>query len=126
MFNPLAAFFGGFVAQEIVKAITGKFSPTNQFFYYDAMEVLPEFDPTKDISTEENKEQFEKVYLPTVAKTLEKGHRSDGLRICIGEDIVDKLAYTNLFMVGAGAIGCELLKNYAMLGVGTGKAITND
>ena len=23
-------------------------------------------------------------------------------------------------MVGAGAIGCELLKNYAMLGVGTG------
>ena len=56
MFNPLAAFFGGFVAQEIVKAITGKFSPTNQFFYYDAMEVLPEFDPTKDISTEENKE----------------------------------------------------------------------
>ena len=31
------------------------------------------------------------------------------------------MAYTNLFMVGAGAIGCELLKNYAMLGVGTGK-----
>ena len=25
-------------------------------------------------------------------------------------------------MVGAGAIGCELLKNYAMIGVGTGKA----
>jgi len=24
-------------------------------------------------------------------------------------------------MVGAGAIGCELLKNYAMLGVGVGK-----
>ena len=25
-------------------------------------------------------------------------------------------------MIGAGAIGCELLKNYAMIGVGTGKA----
>jgi len=25
-------------------------------------------------------------------------------------------------MVGAGAIGCELLKNFAMMGVGTGKA----
>lgn len=24
-------------------------------------------------------------------------------------------------MIGAGAIGCELLKNYAMLGLGTGK-----
>ena len=28
-------------------------------------------------------------------------------------------------MVGAGAIGCELLKNYAMLGVGTGKKIVD-
>jgi len=46
--------------------------------------------------------------------------RSDGLRICVGQDVLDKLAYTKLFMVGAGAIGCELLKNYAMLGVGTG------
>ena len=24
-------------------------------------------------------------------------------------------------MIGAGAIGCELMKNYAMLGLGTGK-----
>jgi molybdopterin/thiamine biosynthesis adenylyltransferase len=35
--------------------------------------------------------------------------------------MIDMLAYTNLFMIGAGAIGCELLKNYAMLGVGCGK-----
>jgi ubiquitin-activating enzyme E1 len=28
VFNPLCAFFGGFVAQEAIKAITGKFSPT--------------------------------------------------------------------------------------------------
>lgn len=26
-----------------------------------------------------------------------------------------------VFVVGAGAVGCELLKNYAMLGVGTAK-----
>lgn len=29
-------------------------------------------------------------------------------------------------MVGAGAIGCELLKNYAMLGVGTGKEVKGE
>ena len=29
-------------------------------------------------------------------------------------------------MVGAGAIGCELLKNYAMLGVGAGKEVKGD
>jgi molybdopterin/thiamine biosynthesis adenylyltransferase len=32
--------------------------------------------------------------------------------------MIEKLANTNLFMVGAGAIGCELLKNFAMLGIG--------
>lgn len=26
-----------------------------------------------------------------------------------------------MFMIGSGAIGCELLKNYAMLELGTGK-----
>lgn len=57
-----------------------------------------------------------------IIKTKEIGHRSDGLRIIVGQDLVERLAYTRLFMVGAGAIGCELLKNYAMLGVGTGKA----
>jgi len=35
--------------------------------------------------------------------------------------VIEQLAYTKLFMVGAGAIGCELLKNYAMIGVGVGK-----
>jgi len=39
--------------------------------------------------------------------------------------MVDKLAHSRIFMVGAGAIGCELLKNFAMLGVGTGKAVVD-
>lgn len=38
--NPICAFAGGFVAQEIIKAITQKFSPINQWFYYDATEIV--------------------------------------------------------------------------------------
>jgi molybdopterin/thiamine biosynthesis adenylyltransferase len=79
------------------------------------MEVLPSFDPSKDLAT------FEEYAAKLGVK--ETSHRSDGLRICLGENMLDKLMYTRLFMVGAGAIGCELLKNYAMLGVGTGKEI---
>lgn len=41
VFNPLCAFQGGLVAQECIKAITQKFSPVHQLFYYDALEVLP-------------------------------------------------------------------------------------
>jgi hypothetical protein len=49
------------------------------------------------------------------------GHcrRYDALRACVGEPVVKKLAESRLFMVGCGAIGCEMLKNYALLGVGT-------
>ena len=49
VFNPLCAFLGGFVAQECIKAITQKFSPANQLFYYDAVEILPDFGVEKSI-----------------------------------------------------------------------------
>jgi hypothetical protein len=116
----MAAFFGGFVAQEAVKAITQKFTPAIQAFYYDASEVLPELNPEKHCGTAEAFGEYLKTINPQ-----ETNHRSDGLRIVLGADLVDKLAHAKVFMVGAGAIGCELLKNFAMLGVGTGKAVVD-
>ena len=38
---PLCAFFGGYVAQEIVKAITQKYKPTKSLFYGHFCEVVP-------------------------------------------------------------------------------------
>ncbi len=49
-----------------------------------------------------------------------KKDRLDGLRLCLGEELVSKIQDTRLFMVGSGAIGCELLKNYAMLSLASG------
>jgi len=112
--NPLCAFMGGYVAQEAIKAITQKYTPTQQFFYYDALEVTPHIDPTIDLSSEEIFNAFLDKVDPH-----EKKKRGDGLRLVVGQSIVDELAHAKLFMVGAGAIGCELLKNYAMLGVGS-------
>jgi len=53
-FNPLCAFFGGFVAQEIVKAVTGKFSPCAQIMYYNTNEVIPEFEIKEEFLTTES------------------------------------------------------------------------
>ena len=39
--SPMAAFFGGIVAQEIVK-YTGKYTPLQQWLHYDYFETLPE------------------------------------------------------------------------------------
>lgn len=33
--SPMAATFGGIVGQEVVKAISGKFLPISQWFYFD-------------------------------------------------------------------------------------------
>ncbi|KAK7233754.1 ubiquitin activating enzyme [Aureococcus anophagefferens] len=41
-------------------------------------------------------------------------------RVVFGDDVLGKLKDAKLFLVGAGAIGCEMLKNWALLGVGAG------
>jgi ubiquitin-activating enzyme E1 len=38
----MAAMFGGFVGQEVVKALSGKFHPLFQWFYLDSVESMPE------------------------------------------------------------------------------------
>ena len=76
-FPPLCAYFGGFAAQEVIKAITNKYSPVNQIIYQDCLELL------HDIN-------------------------------------IEKIINMQCLVVGAGAIGCELIKNFAMLNIGTG------
>ena len=100
--NPLAALFGGIVAQEVLKGVSGKFNPVNQWLYFDSLESLP----TSVTLSEES------------CKPL--GTRYDGQIAVFGKEYQDKLANTTQFLVGAGAIGCETLKNWAMQGLGTG------
>ena len=39
--SPMAAFLGGIIGQEVMKACSGKFMPIRQWFYFDALECLP-------------------------------------------------------------------------------------
>ena len=39
-----------------------------------------------------------------------------------GRTLQRKMAGLNLFLVGAGALGCEFLKNFAMMGIACGDA----
>lgn len=38
--SPVSSFFGGIVAQEVVK-LTGKFTPINQWLHYEFFNLLP-------------------------------------------------------------------------------------
>ncbi|KAI2625184.1 putative ubiquitin-protein ligase [Xylaria nigripes] len=100
--NPMAALFGGLTAQEVLKAVSGKFHPIKQWFYFDSLESLP----ASCARTEELCEPC--------------GSRYDGQIAVFGKEYQDKIANLTQFLVGAGAIGCEMLKNWAMIGLGVG------
>ena len=40
--SPMAAMVGGIAGQEVLKACSSKFTPLKQWFYFDAVECLPE------------------------------------------------------------------------------------
>ncbi|ELU11611.1 hypothetical protein CAPTEDRAFT_162959 [Capitella teleta] len=103
---PMQAVIGGIAAQEVMKATTGKFSPLNQFLYFDAYECLPE-DGVDGVITE--------------AMCEPKNSRYDGQTAVLGDQIQNQINDLKYFLVGAGAIGCELLKCFAMLGLGSGE-----
>ncbi len=96
--SPMCAALGGIVGQEVLKACSGKFSPINGFFFLDADETLPE----------------ELLPVDEVAP-LNDGTRYDSQIACYGKEIQQKLLDLNYFIVGAGAIGCEMLKNWALM-----------
>jgi ubiquitin-activating enzyme E1 len=97
--SPMAAFFGGVVAQEVLKACSGKFHPVQQYMYFDSLESIPQ------------------SMALTKANCAPRGTRYDGQIAVFGEEFQKKIECANMFLVGAGAIGCEMLKNWAMMGV---------
>uniref|UniRef100_A0A8D0F4D6 E1 ubiquitin-activating enzyme n=1 Tax=Strix occidentalis caurina TaxID=311401 RepID=A0A8D0F4D6_STROC len=102
---PVNAFIGGLAAQEVMKAVSGKFTPITQWLYFDALECLPE----------ENKET-----VLSEEQCRPRNSRYDGQIAVFGAELQAKLGAQKYFVVGAGAIGCELLKNFAMVGLGCG------
>lgn len=99
---PMAAFFGGLAAQEALKSVSGKFHPIMQWLYFDSLESLPG-----------SVKRSEDLCKPT-------NSRYDGQIAVFGREFQEKIANVNEFLVGAGAIGCEMLKNWAMIGLATG------
>ena len=109
--HSLNAFIGGLVSQETIIGITGKYTPIKQLFVTDIEDILND-----DIKG--NPESYDK---PKINKIIEKGGKYGQLELLIGEELMTKIKNSSIFMVGAGAIGCELLKNCSMIGIGSGK-----
>ncbi|CAI5758169.1 unnamed protein product [Candida verbasci] len=100
----VVAFYGGLIAQEVLKCCSSKFTPIKQWLYFDSLESLP--DSKQFPRSEENNKPI--------------GSRYDGQIAVFGKSYQEKIFNLKVFLVGAGAIGCEMLKNWAMMGLGSG------
>ena len=98
---PVNAVIGGFVAQEALKSVSAKFHPMVQHMYFDSLESLP-------------------AELPSEQDCQPLNSRYDGQIAVFGKAFQTKIASNRQFLVGSGAIGCEMLKNWSMMGLGTG------
>ena len=96
---PMCSLVGGFISQEIIKA-TGKYTPLNQWLFFDLYNYKFKYGKINDDNNINNRYHDQ---------------------ICLfGDEIQNKLQNLNIFICGAGAVGCELLKNLALMGVSTG------
>ena len=113
IFSPLAAFFGGLVAQEVIKC-TGKYEPIRQWFYFETFEVLGRgADPASEPSSR----------LPSTEFSPPPGLHPRYHSGCalLGRKHQELMMDQNIFLVGAGALGCEYLKTFALSGLGCGE-----
>ncbi|KAF2072851.1 hypothetical protein CYY_005828 [Polysphondylium violaceum] len=102
---PITSVIGAFAAQEVMKSLTGKFTPLLQWIYIDCNELIS-VDSKSDNSN-------------TRGSTLNNNRLKSQL-ICLGKENCELLENSKIFMIGSGAIGCEMLKNYALLGIACG------
>jgi len=102
---PIVSFLGGVVAQEAIK-LTGKFTPFNQWFEFEFNYL------SCDLKGKKNKEK----------KNIEDSRYLEQIKV-FGEEVQKKLSSLNIFLAGAGAIGCEYLKNFAMMGISSKEGI---
>ena len=95
--NPICNFLGGIASQEAIK-ITGKYLPIYQWLRFDFFEVIQK--------------------IPNNCNRNLLNCRYDDQIAIFGQEIQEKLKNLNIFMIGAGALGCEYLKNFALIGIG--------
>jgi ubiquitin-activating enzyme E1 len=90
------AFLGGVIAQEVIKKF-GRYTPIHQWVHVDYYELLSETCPKVNLT----------------------GSRYDHQISIFGHEFQELIERQKWFMIGTGALGCEYLKGFALMGLGS-------
>lgn len=98
---PVNSIIGGIVSNQIISGISNKYTPIKQWLYYECADIIESQNiyPTNDFTI-----KFDDMYQNQIK--------------VIGNTLQKKLNEYRIFIVGSGAIGCEHLKNFSMMGIG--------
>ncbi len=91
---PITSIIGGICSHEVIKYIGKKHTPIKQWFYFDCLEIN---NCNIDNNTNVCKNNYE---------------IND---VIINDDLLNCVKDKTAFVIGSGAIGCELLKNLSLL-----------
>jgi ubiquitin-activating enzyme E1 len=100
---PIVSVMGGIVSHEVLKALTHKYIPISQWYYIDYLDL---------ISDEEINEHDD-----LTCKNFKTKSKYEGIVNIFGKRFLEQIQKTTPFVIGSGAIGCELVKNLGMIGV---------
>ncbi len=100
---PIVSIIAGLASQEVLKALGKKYTPIKQWYYLDCFELITD-----------NEIDFDDEYSLSQYKSKTK---YEGVTNILGKDLLNKIQKTKPFIVGSGAIGCELIKLLGMLGL---------
>jgi ubiquitin-activating enzyme E1 len=100
---PIASIIGGIVSHEVLKGLAHKYIPITQWHYMDYLDLILD----SEIETFDD-------YTSSNYKTKTK---YEGIVNILGKRFFEDFQNTTPFVVGSGAIGCEIIKNLGMMGV---------
>ena len=107
----MTSLIGGVVCQEIIKT-TGKFRPIKQWAIFDFLQYSSIIPESNKYNYKSNNKKMKKRYNEIIS--------------VFGKNVINELQNLNIFLAGAGALGCELLKNLSLLGISNSVLVIDD
>jgi len=98
---------GSLVSQETIKVLTRVHTPIDQLLLFESLDSIVYDDNNDKGIGSVDLDMFNSINV-------------------YGRELARELAHMKVFVVGSGAIGCELLKTFALMGIGIGNGKETD